>query len=107
MPSMIYEKLEGAWQVNSMPWEETEDYIRSGHGNLDDYEKGSMRTIAIDEAKGIKAVVACPKGNYKGGKCATGTQVVSFLFARDKGWTMAKAKDWFVKNEGHKKSAKR
>ena len=65
-----------------------------------------MRTVSIGEAKGIKAIVACSKGNYTGGKCATGTQVVSFLLARDKGRTMAKAKDWFEKNEGHKKGAK-
>ena len=82
-----------------MPWEETEDYIRSGHGKLDEYDKESMRTISIDEAKGIKAIVACPKGEFKGGKCDVGTQVVSFLFARSRGWTMSKAKDWFDENE--------
>ncbi len=89
-----------------MPWEETEDYIRSGHGNLDEYDKGSMRTIVIDETKGIKAIVGCPKGNFKGGKCGTGTRVVSFLFAREKGWTMTKAKDWFDENEGGKRGKK-
>ena len=82
-----------------MPWEETKDYIRSGHANLDEYDKRSMRTITIDDAKGIKAIIGCPKGNYKDVRCGTGTQVVSFLFAREKGWTMAKAKEWFEKNE--------
>ncbi|HVO77614.1 MAG TPA: hypothetical protein VMS79_01970 [Methanomassiliicoccales archaeon] len=89
-----------------MPWEETEDYIRSGHGNLDDYDKGSMRTIVLNEDKGIKAIVACPRGDYKGSRCATGTEVVSYLFAREKGWTMSKAKDWFEKNGGKRKRAK-
>jgi len=72
-------------------------------GILTKYDKGSMRTILIDDVKGIKAIVACPKGNYEGGKCATGTQVVILLFARSKGRTTVKAKDWFEKNEGQRR----
>ncbi len=86
-----------------LPWIETEGYIRSGHGNTDDYDKDSMRTIDIDAEKGIKAVIACPKGNFRGGRCAVGTEVVSFLFAKDSGWDLSKAKDWFDKSEQEKK----
>jgi hypothetical protein len=80
-----------------MPWEETEEHIRSGHEDPKKYDKDSMRTIDIDAEKGIKAVIGCPKGNFKGGKCEVGTQVQSYLFAKDKGWTMTKAKAWFAK----------
>jgi hypothetical protein len=45
-----------------------------------------MRTIDIDAVAGIKAVIGCPKGNFKGGKCAVGTEVQSYLFSKDKGW---------------------
>lgn len=85
-----------------MPWAETKDYIRSGHGNPDTFDKDSMRTIEIDASEGIKAVVGCPKGHFKNGKCAVGTEVESYLFAKDKGWTLTKAKEWFEK---HKKQA--
>jgi len=80
-----------------------EEYIRSGHGNTDDYDKDSMRTIDIDADKGIKAVVACPKGNFKGGRCAAGMEVVSYLFAKSSGWDLTKAKEWFEKSEKEKK----
>jgi hypothetical protein len=85
-----------------MPWEETDDYVRSGHENPDNYDKDSMRTIEIDAAEGIKAVIGCPKGNFKGGKCAVGTRVKSYLFAKDKGWNLSKAKAWFEKAENEK-----
>ncbi len=85
-----------------MPWEETKDHIRSAHGNQEKYDKDSMRTINIDEAKGIKAVIGCPKGHFKNGKCDAGTEVLSYLFAKDQGWTMQKARDWFDKPEKKK-----
>jgi hypothetical protein len=85
-----------------LPWAETDDYIRSGHGKTEDYDKDSMRTIEIDADKGIKAIVGCPKGNFKDGKCAVGTQVLSYLFAKDNGWKMTAAKEWFEKSEKQK-----
>ena len=88
-----------------MTWEETDDYIRSGHERPDQYDKDSMRTIEIDATEGIKAVIGCPKGNFIGGKCSVGTQVQSYLFAREKGWTMPKAKEWFEKSK-EKRGAK-
>ena len=81
-----------------MPWEETNDYVRSGHEDPNKYDEDSMRTIEIDEKEGIKAVIGCPKGNFKTGKCAVGTQVQSYLFAKEKGWTMTEAKEWFDKS---------
>jgi hypothetical protein len=82
-----------------MPWDESEDYIRSGHRDPDEFDKDSFRTIDIDKEKGIKAVVGCPKGQYEGGKCKVGMEVQSFLFDKSKGWTMDKAKDWFEKHK--------
>ncbi len=57
-----------------------------------------MRTIEIDASKGIKAVIGCPKGNFKDGKCSIGTEVQSYLFAKNENWTMTKAKTWFAKS---------
>ena len=90
-----------------MPWEETDDYIRSGHESPEKYDKDSMRTIEINATEGIKAVIGCPKGNFIGGKCSVGTQVQSYLFAREKGWTMAKAKEWFENRKRRKELEQR
>lgn len=71
-----------------MPWEETEDYIRSGHRDPDDFVR--LRTITIDVGKGIKAVGG-PLKSDPGGPFV----IQTFLFAKAKGWTMSKAKAWF------------
>jgi hypothetical protein len=75
-----------------LPWEQTGDHIRSGHGDASSCEKGSFRTITIDEEQGIKAVICKPHGSE-----STVTQ--SFLFPKAKGWTLEKAKEWFSKHE--------
>lgn len=84
-----------------MPWEETEDYVRSAHKSTDNYDKDSMRTIVVSEEKGIKAIIGCPKGKFKDGKCTVGTEVLSYLFDK-KEWTESKAKAWFEKQNRDK-----
>lgn len=81
-----------------MPWEETADYVRSGHRSTDDFQEDAFgkgvkfNTITIDADKGIKAIIGKPKSQES-------TEVQSYLFAKDKGWTVEKAKAWF---EEHK-----
>jgi hypothetical protein len=75
-----------------LPWEETGENIRSGHRDAGSCEKGSFRTITIDEGQGIKAVICKPLGGE-----STVTQ--SFLFPKAKGWTLERAKEWFSKHE--------
>lgn len=86
-----------------MPWEVVGDYIRSGHRPVSDFDADSIRTIDIDEEKGIKAVVGCPRGQYRNGRCQVGMVVQSFLFPVDK-FTLDEAKRWFderqASNEG-------
>lgn len=82
-----------------MPWEETNNYNRSGHGNVDKYDDDSMRTIEIDSDEGIKAIIACAKGKFKKGKCQIGTEIISYLFEQNKGWTISKTKKWFDNHE--------
>lgn len=71
-----------------MPWDETDEYIRSGHRDPDEFQADTFRTIDIDVEKGVKAIVAKPKGSDK-------MEVQSFLFSKEKGWTLDKAKQWF------------
>jgi hypothetical protein len=78
----------------SLPWEITDQYIRSGHRSPEEFEPNSLRTITLSEDEGIKAVIGKLKGKEK-------MDVQSYLFEISKGWTLEKAKAWFEK---HKKS---
>jgi len=82
-----------------VPWEETDEFIRSGHQDPDKFDADSLRTVTISEENGIKAVTGCPKGEWSGSSCNVGVQAQSFLFMKEKGWTMEKAKEWFEKHK--------
>ena len=45
-----------------MPWENTENHIRSGHRSPEEFQKDTLKTITLDEKEGIKAVIGKPKG---------------------------------------------
>lgn len=68
------------------PWEETEEYIRSGHKEPSE----NCRTIEISEGEGIKAIL-CKYGEK--------WEIQSYLFSRGKEWTMEKAKKWFSEHK--------
>jgi hypothetical protein len=74
-----------------MPWENTEKYIRSGHRDAEEFQQDTLKTITLNEEEGIKAVIGKPKGKDT-------MEVVSYLFEKDKGWTLEKAKKWFEKH---------
>ena len=74
-----------------LPWEESEGFIRSGHRDPDEFESDSLRTIWISEEEGIKAVIGKPRDET--------TKVVSYLFLKEKGWNLEKAKAWFQEHE--------
>lgn len=68
--------------------EETEDWIRipvSGEG--DKHGDHRIRTIVIDEGKGIRALYC--------GECKV---IITYLFDKDKGWTIAVAQEWVDRN---------
>jgi len=75
-----------------LPWEQTEEFIRSGHKGIEDFQSDSLRTIWISEKEGVKAVIGKKKGSQA-------TEVVSYLFMKEKGWTLDKAKQWFEEHE--------
>jgi hypothetical protein len=68
-----------------VPWDDSGDFIRSGHGPDSD----TCRTITISAEQGIKAIY-CRYGDK--------WNVQSFLFDKGK-WDMAKAKAWFAKHQ--------
>ena len=85
-----------------MPWEDTEDYIRSGHASGAGFDPKSYRTVSIGKG-GIKAIVGCPRGKFVGGRCKVGMRVKSYLFPKSKGWTKEKAKAWVARHKSKKK----
>jgi hypothetical protein len=80
-----------------MPWENTEQYIRSGHRDAEEFRQDTLKTITLNEKEGIKAVVGKPKGK-------DAMDVVSYLFEKAKGWTLEKAKAWFEKHHNPAKA---
>jgi hypothetical protein len=74
-----------------LPWETTDQYIRSGHRSPEEFKPESLRTIVLNEDEGIKAVIGKPKSKDT-------MEVQSYLFELSKGWTVEKAKAWFGKH---------
>lgn len=71
-----------------MPWETTDNYIRSGHKDPNLYS--TCRTTSFEDKlpKGIKAVYCKRKDNGE-------WETQSFLFPLSEGWNEAEAKVWF------------
>ena len=74
-----------------MPWETTDQYVRSGHRSPEEFHSKSLRTIVISEDEGIRAIAGKPKGKDV-------MEIQSYLFEVSKGWTLDKAKAWFEKH---------
>jgi len=81
-----------------LPWEEDNDTIRSGHRSPDEFKPDSFRTITLSREEGIKAVIAKPKGKNT-------MEVASYLFEKNKGWTLEKAKEWFGQHQRREKES--
>lgn len=75
-----------------MPAEETTNTIRIRGEDPGKFTPGSSRTISIDKTKGIQAIIGRLKGETK-----TSTQ--TFIFDKEKGWSIASASKW-VKDKG-------
>ncbi len=75
-----------------MPWENTEQFIQSGHRTPEEFQPDTLKTITVNEGEDIKAVVGKPKGKED-------MEILSYLFEKTKGWTMEKAKEWFKQHD--------
>jgi hypothetical protein len=75
-----------------LPWDQTQNYIRSGHRNPEDFDPETLKTITLSEEEGIQAIIAKPWNKQS-------TEIVSYLFSKEKNWTIEKAKQWFKEHE--------
>jgi hypothetical protein len=78
--------------VCQLPWDQTENYIRSGHRKPEDFDPETLKTITLSEEEGIKAITAKPWNSQS-------TEVISYLFSKEKDWTTEKAQQWFKQHE--------
>jgi hypothetical protein len=78
-------------QVVTKP-EETENFIHIPVKDKGLFDPESFRTISISKSEGISAISGKLKSPPEG---QSGSMVIQkYLFAKEKGWTMAKAKKW-------------
>jgi hypothetical protein len=73
-----------------MSWENSDNQIISGHRAPQEFQKDTLKTITLNEAEGIQAIVGKPIGKQI-------MEIQSYLFSKDKGWTVEKAQEWFNK----------
>ena len=78
-------------RYSKMPWEENDKTIRSGHRSPEEFQSDTQKTITLNEKDGVQAIVAKPLGKIS-------LEIESYLFAKDKGWTLEKSKEWFNQN---------
>lgn len=71
-----------------MLWEETQTEIRSGHRSPSEFEDGTQKAVPLNSKDGIQAIIAKPKGKAN-------MEIQSFVFSKQNGWTLEKAKAWF------------
>jgi len=81
-----------------LPWDQTENYIRSGHRKPEDFNPETLKTITLSQEEGIKAITAKPWNIQT-------TDVVSYLFSKENGWTTEKAQEWFREHRNRAKES--
>ncbi|PVX24519.1 MAG: hypothetical protein CW691_07325 [Candidatus Bathyarchaeum sp.] len=75
-----------------MPWEQTQKFIRSGHTNPEDFDSETFKTITLNEEEGIQAITGKPLDKEA-------TEIVTYLFSKEKSWTIQKAQEWLKEHE--------
>lgn len=60
----------------------TKDYARQRLEDPKNFAKGSFRTVPVRGRKGVKIIIACPKGKYSGGRCRVGTRAQAIIRKR-------------------------
>lgn len=75
-----------------MPWKQTQTYIVSGHSNPENFYPETLKTKTLNQEEGIQAITAKQWDKET-------TEVVSYLFLKEKGWTTEKAQEWFIEQE--------
>jgi hypothetical protein len=58
----------------------------------EEFDPETLKTITLSQEEGIKAIIAKPWNKQS-------TEVVSYLFSKNKGWTTEKAQEWFKEHE--------
>jgi hypothetical protein len=71
-----------------MTWEETQAFIQSGHKSPSEFQQNTLKTIQLNEKDGVQAIIGKPKGKQT-------TEIQTYLFQKNKGWTKQTAEAWY------------
>ncbi len=82
-----------------MPVDVTDNYVRVDVKAPGDFQKGTLRTMDLDVARGIKAIIERPKGKNL-------SDVQAYLFESEKDWNEKKAEAWVKKNKAKHETKK-
>ena len=93
--SKIAEKFQNLFKITV---EEGDQYWRVRIKDPDYFDPNSLRTIDINDAGTIRAIIGCPKGKFSGGKCSVGTEVQAYLFDVD-AFTKDEARKWVEEHQ--------
>jgi hypothetical protein len=90
----VFSKIASKFQdLFKITVEEGDQYWNVRIENPDKYDPKSFRIININEAGTIRAIVGCPKGKFKNGKCSVGTEIQAYRFDTSV-FTKEEAKKW-------------
>jgi len=76
---------QSSFRCAKLPWDQTQTFIRSGHRTPEDFDPETLKTITLSQKEGIQAITGKPWNQQS-------TEIVSYLFSKEKGWTTEKVK---------------
>jgi len=89
----FYKILRKASNFAKIRVEEGDKYWRVRVKDPEYFDEKSFKIIDISKDGKIRAIIGCKKGKFKNGICQIGTEVQSYLFAKD-AFTAEEAKKW-------------
>lgn len=75
-----------------MPWDENDTTIKSNHKSTQEFQPDTLHTVSCVESVGVQAIIGKSLGK-------TTMEIQSYLFSKEKGWTLEKAKEWFNRSQ--------
>ncbi|MCW3998739.1 MAG: hypothetical protein NWE93_00685 [Candidatus Bathyarchaeota archaeon] len=76
-----------------MTWEENQQTIKGKLKNPHQFQEETLKTVTLNQRDGIEALVGKPHGKQA-------LSIQSYIFSKEHGWTLEKAKAWFSNLHG-------
>jgi hypothetical protein len=79
----VVEKYQTLQKMQKISIEEGGQYWRVRVKSPDKFDAQSFRIIDLKDDGSIRAVIGCPKGQFKNGVCQVGTEIQAYLFRKE------------------------